>query len=164
MTNKEEHCIIGWGYHAGTHSSTPHFHGAMAPIVESCPTIAAQLSSTKEYTQVRSTPKIVIEVQHPKIACNVLQDLVVCCDNQFTEPPSAERYDSGPQMWFHLQMARAMGITVMAEVYESVIKRIKAKAQDLKRDKEEYEMLEGDRTIEEPSMLNDNDDWELVEG
>ena len=135
----------------------------MAPIVEFCPTIAAQLSSTKEYTQVRSTPNIVIEVQYPKIACNVLQDLVICCDNQFTEPPLAERYHSGPQMWYHLQMARAMGITVMAEVYESVIQRIKAKAQDLKRDKEEYEMLELHSMDKETSMLDDNDDWELVE-
>ena len=113
---------------------------------------------------MRATPKIVIEVQHPNIACNVLQDLVICCDNQFTEPPSAERYYSGPQMWYHLQMARTMGITVMAEVYESVIQRIKAKARDLKKGKEEYEMLDVHDTIKETSMLDDNDDWELVEG
>ena len=155
----------------------------MAPIVEFCPTIAAQLSSTKEYTQVRATPRIVIEVQHPEIACNVLQDLVICCDNQFTEPPTAERYSSGPQMWYHLQMARAMGIPVMTEVYESMIQRIKAKAQDLNKDKEECEMVEVDHTSNETSMQQDmyemvridntseetvvsdgNDDWIIVDG
>lgn len=155
----------------------------MAPIVEFCPTIAAQLSSTKEYTQVRSTPKIVIEVQHPKIACNVLQDLVICCDNQFTEPPTAERYYSGPQMWFHRQTARELGIPVMVEVYESVIQRIKAKAEDLKQDKKEYEMVEIDHSSNETSkqqdmyemvkidntsektvVLDGNDDWVIVDG
>ena len=136
----------------------------MGPILEFCPAIAAKLFATKQYTQLRSTPEIDIEVQHPKIAYDVLQDLIMYCDNKFTGTPTAERYQSGPQMWFHCQTARELGIPVMVEVYQCVMQQIKAKAEDSKKDKEEYEMLELHSTTKETSMLDDNDDWELVDG
>ena len=182
MTDKKKGCTIECSRNGCTHPFNCRFYGAMGPLLEFSPAMAAQLAATRDITQLHSIPKIVITVQRPDIALHVLQDLAMYCDNKFTEAPAAERYQSGPQMWFHCQTARELGIPVMVEVYESVIQRIKTKAQDLEKDKEEYEMVEVgytsnetskqqemyemvkiDNTTEETVMLDGNDDWVILD-